>query len=177
MTEISPEAEAAGNAAALAVENAQEQQETREVAFIAADAASTAAVESEIAAQDAEQALVASEAAGNAAAVVGGIAVEASDQAQQAQATATEAKSEIQVLRQELLGKFDEVTALLKPPEKDPSEVKEVTTDGGTSTDDGVSDSGGESSTESGTDSGGSGGKSTKTTPKRGRGNFRRTRS
>jgi hypothetical protein len=131
MSEMSPEANAAATAAAVAVENAKEQEETREAAIIAADTAGTAAIESEIAAENANEALATAETAGNAAGIAAAIATDAADSAGQAQQTAEKADSEIQTLREDIFARLDEIQNLVKPPETDKTEVKEVVTNDG----------------------------------------------
>lgn len=130
MSEMSEEAEAAGIAAAVAVENAKEQQETREMAANAEITAGTAEIESEIAAEDSQQALEIAANAEGTAIVAGAIASDAAAQSQEAQNTADEARSEIQIFREEIGSRFDRIESLLAPKEPAAeSGIQEVTTD------------------------------------------------
>lgn len=122
MSELSPEAEAAANAAALAVENAQEEQETRNIAFAAAEISA----ESD---QVSNEALEVSESAETIAAIASDIAIESDQKSETAIAEAEIAKSEVQQLREEFGQKLDEIKQLLIPPESPPApEYEEVTT-------------------------------------------------
>lgn len=128
MTEMSPEANAAAESAALAVEHAQEEQETREAAAAALDNSETAAIVSGIAAENAAEALDNADEAGATATIAAGVATGAADTATAAGQVAQQAKSEVAELREELLGRLDDIKTSITSTET-PNTVVEVGTE------------------------------------------------
>ena len=181
---INPAAEKAGQAAELAVEHAEEEQETREAASAALANSENAAFESEVAISVADEALANAENAGNVAVVSGAIASEAAETASTADAKAEEAKSEVAELREFVAGQFDQMADLLRGPaeeEHSEDEVTEVETSGlnDSGTGAGVSDnkgtgngnvSGGNDGTAGHTGPDSAGGKAQTSTSKKARG-------
>lgn len=149
MTEISPEAEAAGKAAEIAVEHAQEEQQTREIATEANINSAVAEDVAEAANANANEALANAENAGSAAIAAAGIATDASENAQQANESAQEAKSEVAELRDWLGAEFGRLHEAMNPPKPDKEEVKEVDT-GSIKSDNASGDNSGTGNGESG---------------------------
>src|SRR6185312_4043733 len=171
MSEMSPEASAAAESAALAVEHAQEEQETRGAATAALDNSEAAAVVSEIAAENAAQALDNASVAGESAAIATIAASDAAETANAAGQVAQETQSELAQLREELWGKLDEIKAAVKPPET-PNTVVEVGTEHLHGNQDAESGTGGKSedgdSGDGGEDTGTASKKASRTPAKRG---------
>lgn len=124
---ISPEAEAAGQAAAIAVGAVEQSQEEEVIAAETREAAVTASVTAEVAAEAAANAETTAEVAAEVGMAAGAVAVEAGT-------TAEEAKTEVALLREETAAGFAQIGEMLSkaltPPEPATGAVEEVTTNG-----------------------------------------------
>jgi hypothetical protein len=148
MTELSPEAVAAGEAAAIAVTGVERTEELQEAVV-------NAEIDASIAAGEAANATETAEVAAETAVVGIAVAADAGNTAEEASQKADEAKSEIAQLRDETRQGFAEVSdsinrvlTALTPPEPETTGVEEVTTDDSGNA--GSGDSVGKSDAESG---------------------------